>query len=99
MGKSILTIHKEIEKQAHAKSPLGQLEKKLRTFYDSMVMKREKLPEHLAKEIYNIREENEKRTMEYIDERLKKDRDAVDEFLMDAMTRELEIINKYNGGL
>lgn len=97
MSKTALTIQKEIIKKEYEKSPLGIIEKKLRAFYDGLVGKGEKLPEDVAKQIYEIREMNEKRTENYIEERLKHDREAVDNFLLDAMTKEEEILNKYNG--
>lgn len=95
MSKSVLTIEKEILKKEYEKSPLGQIEKKLRAFYDGMVTKGEVLPEEIAKKVYDIREENEKRTMEYVDDRLKQDRETVDNFLLDAMTREEEVLNNF----
>lgn len=96
MSKSALTIQKEIIKKEYEKSPLGLMEKELRAFYDGFVTRGEKLPEEFAKQIYEIREENEKRTEAYIDERLKLDREAVDGFLLEAMTKEKEVLNSFN---
>jgi hypothetical protein len=93
---SVLTIHKEIEKKEYEKSPLGQLEKKLRKFYDSLVIKKKKLPENLAKEVYDLRTAHEKKYMDYLDERVKKDKEAIDVMLSEAFTKELEILKKYN---
>lgn len=98
MSKSALTIQKEIIKKEYEKSPLGIIEKELRAFYDGMVTKGEKLPEEFAKQVFEIREENEKRTEAYIDERLKLDREAVDGFLLEAMTREKEVLTNFNKG-
>lgn len=92
----MLTIQKERLKKEYAKSPLGLIEKQLRDFYDSLVVKGQKLPEDYAKQVYDIREDNEKRVGEYVETRLKHDREAVDDFLLDAMTRELEVLNNFN---
>lgn len=96
MAKSNLAIHKEIEKKKYNESPLGQIEKKLRKFYDNCILTKTQLPENLAKEVYDLRTFNENRTKDYIDERLKKDRDQVDDFLLETMTKELAIIEKFN---
>lgn len=96
MSKSALTIQKEIIKKEYEKSPLGLMEKELRAFYDSLVTKGEKLPEEFAKQVFDIREANEKRTMDYVDERLKIDREAVDGFLLESMTKEKEVLNSFN---
>ena len=92
MGKSLLTIEKEIIRKEYQKSPLGIAEKKLRTFYDGLIIKKEVLAEDIAKRVYDIRVENEKRTEEYIETRLKLDREAVDNFLLESMTKELDIL-------
>lgn len=93
----MMTIHKEIEKKEYEKSPLGLLEKRLRTAYDKLTLNKKQLPEDLAKQIYDIREKNEKDQMEYIDFRLVEDRKAVDAMLTDAFNKELEILEKYDG--
>jgi hypothetical protein len=94
MSKSVLTIHKEIERKEYAASPLGKLEKVIGEIYREMQLKKEALPEDLAKQVYDIREENEKWQMQYIDDRLKADREAVDSKLLESMTRELAILEK-----
>lgn len=97
MSKTALTIQKEIIKKEYEKSPLGLIEKKLRAFYDGLVVKNEKLPEDVAKEVYELRDMNEKRVENYIEERLKIDRETVDNFLLDVMTKEEQILNKHYG--
>jgi hypothetical protein len=91
----MLTIHREIEKKEYEKSVLGQLEKRIRNFYDEMILKKKQMPEDLAKEIYDIRDSQEKRYMEYIDMRNVEDRKAIDSMLEDAFNKELAVIDKY----
>lgn len=95
MSKSILTVHKEIQKKEYAKSPLGQLEKKLGNFYVEMERSKEKLPEDISKQIYDIRDNNEKSVMAYIEESNKRDREAVDNLLFEAMSKEWKLIEDY----
>lgn len=96
-NKNMLSIHKEMEKKEYAESPLGKIEKQLRNFYEGVEIKKwEKLPEHLAEQVFEIREENEKKQLEYIDQANKKHKQFVDEMLLEAMTKELEIIKKHN---
>jgi hypothetical protein len=95
MSKSVLTIHKEMERKEYAASPLGKIEKTIGEIYRDMQLKKLALPEDLAKQVYDIREENEKWQMNYIDERLKKDREAVDAKLLESMSRELDILQKH----
>lgn len=92
MSKSLLTIEKEYLKKEYEKSPLGIIEKKLRAFYDNLYVTGNKLDEETSKKVSDIRDENEKRVQEYIDTRLKLDREAVDSFLLESMTKELELI-------
>lgn len=95
MAKSLLTIHKEILKKEHAKSPLGILEKNIGDFYSKMQRDRKQLPEDIAEKIYNIRDANEKNVMAYIEASQKRDKENVDEILLHSMTKEWEIINAY----
>lgn len=92
---SVLTIHKEIQKKEYAQSPLGKLERELTKFYDDLKLHKKVLPEEFSKEIYDIRDANEKAQIEYIDMTLKRDKEAVNKMLFDSMTKELEVINKY----
>lgn len=96
MSKTLLTIEKEIIKKEYEKSPLGIIEKELRKVYDGYTLTGTALPEDVAKQVYDIREENEKKTGEYIETRLKHDREAVDNLLLEAMTKELELLNNFN---
>jgi hypothetical protein len=96
MSKSSLTIHKEILKKEYAESPIGKMEREITKFYDELVLKGEKLPEDIAKQVYDLRDLHEKKQMDYIDESQKRDRDAVDAMLMEAFTKELEILNNFN---
>lgn len=95
MSKSILTIHKEMEKKAFSETEMGKLEKKLRTFYDNLVTKSTPLPEEYAKQIYDIRVNHEQKQMDYIKESQVRDAKAIDEMLMDAFTKEVAIIEDY----
>jgi hypothetical protein len=97
MSKSMMTIHKEIEKKEYAKSPLGLLEKKISAFYDKMVMAQKKLPENLAKEVYDIRDKQEKKYMEYLELRMVEDKKHIDSLLEEAFIKELAILEKYDG--
>lgn len=89
---SVLTIHKEIEKKKYAESPLGKLERKITSIYDDMILKKEALPENVAKQIYDLRDQHERDEKDYIDMTLKRDKEAVDKMLFDVMTKELEIL-------
>lgn len=93
--KSGLTIHKEIQKAEYAKSPLGQLEKKLGKFYQDLLLKREKLPEDIAKKVYDIRDAHEKAQTQYIEDSQRRDREAVDAMLFDAMNKEWNLLEQY----
>lgn len=91
----VLQLHKEIEKKEYANSPVGKLERQMTAFYDEMFLAKKALPEDVAKQIYDIRDENEKKHKEYIEYTLQRDRDAVNAILIDSFTRELEIINNW----
>lgn len=95
MSKSLLTIHKEIEKKEYAKSPLGLIEKELGNFYAELKKFGTTLPEDVAKQIYDIRDENEKAQIKYIEDSQRRDREYVDNLLLEAMTKEMTILNKY----
>lgn len=92
---SILQIHKELEKKEYANSPVGKLEKQIRQFYDGLTTTGQKLPETVAKQVYDLRDENEKKHKEYIDYTLKRDKEAVDDLLINSFTKELEILNNW----
>lgn len=87
-----LTIHKEIEKKKHEESPLGKLEKEISKIYDQLYLTKKKLTPELAKRVSEIRTDNEKWQLNYIDDRLKIDRDAVDAKLLESMSKELELL-------
>lgn len=95
MSKTGLTIQKEIQKKEHEKTPLGQVEKKLRNFYDNLLVKGEKLPEYLAKQIYDLRDEHESKQLKYIEDTEKEQAIAVDKMLYDTMSSELTLLEKY----
>lgn len=92
---SILSIHKEIEKRKYAESDLGKAEKELGKIYDSLKIKNSKLPEDIAKKIYDIRDENEKWQTEYIERTNREHKEAVDGKLLESMTKELEILKSH----
>ena len=91
----VIQIQKEIEKKEYANSPVGKLEREMTKFYDEMKVTGKALPEDVAKKIYDIRDENEKKHKEYIDMTLQRDKDAINELLINSFTRELEIINNW----
>jgi len=95
MSKSATTIAKEIEKEAYAKSPIGLAERRITKFYDGMKLKGQALPEDIAKKIYNVRDENEKWQLEYIEQTTKQHRIDVDNKLLESFNKELEIIDEY----
>lgn len=97
MGKSVLTIHRELAKKEHAKSPLGKLEKELSRFYDEMILKKKQLPEEFAEQIYDIRDNQEQWMLDYIERTNLEQKKAIDDKLFESMTKELEVINKYRG--
>jgi hypothetical protein len=94
MSKSILTIHKEVEKKEYEKTPLGQAEKKLRAFYDEAYLKDNPIPEDILKQIDTIREEQAKKYDDYIQERMRIDKEWIDTELLNAMTREISLLEK-----
>ena len=95
MLKSGLTIHKEIQKKEYEKSPLGKVERALTKIYDKMRLENKALPENIAKKVYDTRDENEKWQMKYVDDRTRADREAVDEKLLESMSKELDILQKH----
>lgn len=95
MTKSILTINKEIEKKAYLETPLGKVEKALRKFYDDLKLKNSKLPEDVAKQVYDIRDANEQAIKDYMDRSNKEHRESIDNFLLQAMSKELELVTNY----
>ena len=90
-----LTIQKEILKKEHDKTPNGIVEKKLRAIYDGLITKGEKLPEDICKDISDLRDIHENKQMDYLKERQRLDAIAVDKMLLETMTKELELIEKY----
>ena len=96
MSKGMLSLHKEILKKEYEQSPLGKIEKELRKYYEGVELKKyDKLPEDLAEQVFDIREENEKAQLDYIEQANKRHKEAVDEMLLTAMTKELEIIRNF----
>ena len=95
MAKSILTVHKEILKKDHAKSPLGILEKNIASFYQEMEKAGKKFPEDIAEKVYDVRDGNEKAVQKYIEDSQRRDREYVDNLLLEAMTKEWNIILSY----
>lgn len=95
MSQSVLTIHREMQKKLYQESPLGKVEKEIGRIYDDLKLKSKELPEDIAKEIYAIREENEKWQLEYIERTNKEHREAIDAKLLESMTRELAILKKH----
>lgn len=96
MSKSILTIHKEIERKEWEKTPLGQLEKNIRQFYNRMSKNGKRLPEEVAKKVYEIRTENEKIQLEYIERTNREHKEFIDQSLLKSMGEEWELIKEYN---
>ena len=90
-----MTIHKEIEKKEYAKSPLGIVERDLTKVYDELKIQGRKLPENLCREIYKIREDNEKWQMKFIEDSMIEQRKKVDEKLLESMTAELTLIKSH----
>jgi len=111
MGKSITAIHKEIEKKEYDKTALGKAEKEMRKFYDAFALGRIKMDDELQKTISDIREENSKAMEESSkdynsridtirkehDALVKEARETIDGMLLNAMNKELLILNnKFN---
>ena len=94
--KSLLTIEKEYLKKEYQKSPLGLVEKELNKVYDQLYLTNNKPTKEIIDSINKIREDNEKRVQEYVENRLKLDREAVDNFLLESMTEELGILTSYH---
>lgn len=94
MGKSGLTIQKEIEKKAYAKTPLGQAEKKMRAFYMDVELGKLKLTDQDKEKINKIREDNEKWQMEYIERTNNEHRLAVDAKLLESFNEEIALLEQ-----
>lgn len=92
MSKSHLTIQKELIKEAYSKSPLGVMERRLNEIHDTLYLGGKEAPEDVLKEIDKIRTENEKKQIEYIEFRLKTDREVIDDMLLESMTKEVALL-------
>lgn len=93
--KSILSIHKEILRKEYAKSPLGLLEKRLTQIHTLLMMNKHPIPEEIIEQINDIRDENEKQQLEYIERTEKENREAVDSMLQKSMEKEVELLENY----
>lgn len=90
-----LSIHKEIEKKNYAESPLGKIEREITKIYDAMKLSSTALPEDVAKKIYDIRDENEKWQLDYIERTNREHKEAVNNKLLESMTKELGILKEH----
>lgn len=90
-----LSIHKEIEKKAYAESPLGKAEREITKVYDSLTLSGKKLPEDVSKQIYDLRDENEKWQLAYIERTNREHKEAINNKLLESMTKELEILKQH----
>ncbi len=108
MGKSITTLHREIERkaaqEAYDKTPLGKAEKRLKRVYKDLEKSKKQLPEDVSKKIYDVRDENEKAQMVALEKRKvkvqninKEHSETVDILLLASMTKELVILEKHLG--
>lgn len=95
MGKTVLSIHKEIEKKRYAESPVGKMERELTKIYDSLKLKNQKLPEDIAEQVYNIRDENEKWHLDYIARMNRERSEAIEAKLLESFTKEVELLKKH----
>lgn len=95
MSRSVISIHKEIEKEQHKKSPLGQVEAELGSIYNDLKAKNHVLPEVIAKQVYEIRDESEKAILAYIERTNREHKEANDAMLLSAMKRELKVLKKH----
>ena len=106
MGKSILTIAKEIKRRAYTETPLGQAETELRRFYERVARGQTKLSETDKKRVNVMRtlseKDIEKANLEE-GEKLRKLRESwetakadasqrIDSMLLDSMLAELEFL-------
>lgn len=97
--KTALTIAKYLEKEKYYKTPVGQAEKKINYIHDQLVLQGVKTPEAVLKQIDKIRNENEKKHLEYnkqYAEEVKKlnDKyaDLTDGMLLDLFNREIALL-------
>lgn len=90
-----LSIHKEIEKKKYAESPLGQVEREMTKIYDGLKLKGLVLPESISKMIYDIRDENEKWQLDYIERTNREHKEAINAKLLESMTKELTILKEH----
>jgi hypothetical protein len=95
MSKSGLTIHKEMQKKLYQESELGKVEREITKIYDNLTLKKQQLPEEISKKIFDIRDENEKWQLEYIERTNREHREAVDAKLLESMSKELDILKQH----
>ena len=95
MSRSLISIHKEIEKKAYRETPLGKVEAEIGKIYSDLKAKGARLPESVCKEIFDIRTGNEKDQLAYIERTNREHKEAVDEMLLKAMSKELKVIKKH----
>ena len=91
MAKSNLTIHKEIEMEKHLATPLGQAEHKIKKFYDCVT----ELPKEFIAQVNAVRGRVETEVGAYVNERMKIDKDYIDDILLRAMTEEVNLLENY----
>lgn len=92
---NVLSIHKELEKKQYAESPLGKAEREMTKIYDALKLSGKALSEDVAKKIYDVRDENEKWQLEYIERTNREHKEAVDGKLLESMTKELNILKEH----
>mgnify|MGYP001610017802 CR=1 FL=1 len=93
--KSLLSIQKEMLKKEYDKTELGQLQKKIGKFYNQVKENQWILPDNLLKQVNDIRNENEKAQMEYIERTNREHREYLDQTLLESMSKEWSLLEKY----
>jgi hypothetical protein len=102
MGKSMMAIHRQIEKDKYRASPLGKLERRLSQIYTELQDKKIMPTLAVAEKIKKIRNDNEKTQMDYIEgykvkmQKLNDEhRQFVDDSLMKAFKEEIALLEEF----
>lgn len=95
MGKSTLTLNKEIAKEKYYATPLGQREKKIGKFYLLLETNKKKLPEKLAKKVFEIRAALEKDILAYVERTKKEHAEEESRLLTESFDKEIEVIDEF----
>ncbi len=98
MGKSMVSIHRELEKEAYKKTPLGIVEGRIAVAYKELQEKGIAPTHAVALKINKIRKDNEDAQLAYIDKTNREHKIAVDKMLLKSMSAELKVLESFLKG-